>query len=135
MTNEKALQYLKNSMVKQDGSFPQACERMRRKLSPRSQDLIRILESLITINPYLRATAAECLKLELFDPIRNSVKEQVLAEMYKRPPIALAIDAADAFDYHDLARAKYSLQDIKKMIASEVKAFNERRRAWPRGAL
>jgi len=54
---------------------------MKSRLSSRGQDLITILKSLLQLNPYFRMTASECLKLKIFDPIRNQHKEKILKDM------------------------------------------------------
>ena len=42
-----------------------------------------MLKELIKLNPYLRATAQECLLNPIFDKYRDTKKEKILTEMRK----------------------------------------------------
>ena len=58
--------------------FCEVLQQMASKLSPSANDLVKILESCMNVNPYLRMTAEECLKFNVFDPIRDFTKEKIL---------------------------------------------------------
>jgi hypothetical protein len=97
----------------------------------------------MNVNPYFRMTAYECLRMKVFDPIRDMTKERILEAMHmgrlknnygnnttkqqsnqksslKNLTVLLDVDKEDAFDYENPTNVKYSLQDIKKMLATEV---------------
>jgi len=97
---------------------------------------VTIFESLVTLNPYLRPTAYECLKNKVFDPFRDVRKEKILDSMQSKrqednafPNLAgskidqgfqLDIDKEDAYDYHNPKNRKYSKHDVKSMIIREI---------------
>jgi len=57
---------------------------MRSTLSPKVREIVTIFENLMTINPYMRPTAHECLKNKIFDKFRDVKKEKILNEMQKK---------------------------------------------------
>lgn len=69
---------------------------MKERLGDKTKQLATILQSLLSVNPYFRMTATECLKFELFDPFRNKVKEAILNEIKLQPQLYLDIDSCDA---------------------------------------
>ena len=53
-----------------------------------------ILRNLLTVNPYFRWTASECLSHPVFDDIRENDHELTAKKKLK-----LAVDSDDAFNY------------------------------------
>ena len=56
---------------------------MAAELSKKSQGLIQLLEGTLSFNPYLRLTAAECLCNQVFDPVRDRLKERMIIRLRK----------------------------------------------------
>ena len=53
------------------------------EFSPRyaNFDIITIMKNLLNFNPYFRMTAFEVIHLEVFDDVRDHVKESALVKM------------------------------------------------------
>ena len=86
------------------------------------------MKNLLSFNPFFRMTAFECLNLNVFDPVRDAKKESVLKKLRDAKAggdssllIELEVDRDEAFDYENSSNAKYSVDDLKKILASEIK--------------
>ena len=67
-------------------SFHKVCAELREKLSQRGkrvEELAVLLQNIVTVNPYFRMTARECLSNRVFDPFRDPVKEKIISELHK----------------------------------------------------
>ena len=56
---------------------------IRNLLTTKNHELLTVLTSCISLNPYFRMTAQECLRLKVFDEVRDSTKDKILCEMHK----------------------------------------------------
>ena len=46
------------------------------------------------------------------------------------PIIELPIDSMDAFDYENAENAKYSVDDLRKILIDEIKVYERKRQAF-----
>lgn len=74
-----------------------------------------ILLNLLTINPYFRWTAAECLEHPMFDDVRVIESEGQVAKKIK-----LQFDMDDAFNYEEGISEKYQTADLIENLLIEV---------------
>ena len=95
-------------------TLAQFSQKAMQSLSKGGQELVEILESLLSLNPYFRMTASECLEKKVFDTCRNPYKEEVLQEMKKarltsvtKNHIELEIDKLNSIDYTKQGKDKY----------------------------
>ena len=110
MTNAEAIQY-------HDCLVSAEKPNVLRKLSPKiSGGLLDLLEGMLTYNPSLRWTAAKCLKNRIFDKIRQTSNEKPC-----KSQIRLPLYDEHAFDYENSSNAKYSVNDLKNILANEIK--------------
>ena len=80
---------------------------LRKKFSNISEGLLDLLEGMLTFNPKLRWTAERCLKLDIFDGIRDrSCEEPSKTQIY------LLLYDEGAFDY-DKFTSNFSLPVMK----------------------
>ena len=79
------------------------------------EGLKEILENLLTVNPYFRWTASECLAHPIFNDIRVKANESVTIGK-----ISLEIDEDDAFDYEKGTSNKFTKSDLLQMLVLEV---------------
>ena len=96
-----------------------------------------MLQNCLQLNPYFRMTANECLNAKLFDSVRDPVKERILLSLKQKKnastlnskenpcQVRLSVDAADAFDYEKPENAKYSIDQIKGMLAKSIVGFTK----------
>ena len=70
------------------------------------EDMIKILESMLQFNPYMRHSASECLQSPLFEGIK--ISEHEIAAPSK---IQLDVDKDDAFDYKNACSEKFTKQN------------------------
>jgi len=70
---------------------------------------------LITLNPYFRFSASECLRSKLFDSVRMLQNEKSAPSK-----LILDVDTEDAFDYTIGKSTKYVIEDYVKMIEKEI---------------
>ena len=90
---------------------------------------------MLKFNPFFRMTSYECLtKCKVFDSVRDHKKEKylkMLENLQKKdlrssgndpraPLIELPIDAIDAFDYENAENAKYTVSDLRGILAVEI---------------
>ena len=84
---------------------------------------------MLSFNPYFRMTAFECLKHKIFDPVRNPKKEQMIEEIRNSKKklgndspyfIQLQVDRDEAFDYENSDVVKYTVNDLKNILAKEI---------------
>lgn len=87
-----------------------------------SKGLREILENLLTINPYFRWSATECLAHPMFDNIRDPNMENIPTEKIK-----LVIDQDDAFDYEEGRSNIFNTDSLISDIIQEVMEINEQR--------
>lgn len=100
---------------------PNTCKIEFKKEFPfTTPEILDILQSMLEFNPNFRGTAAELLKSKVFDKIRKP-------EMEVSAPfqIKLAIDEAGAFDYDKCKSDRFSIEDYKKMLVSEIKTIKQ----------
>lgn len=74
-----------------------------------------MLVNLLTLNPYFRWTASECLAHPMFDDVRNEDNER----NYKTK-IKLDVDQDDAFDYEQGKSEKFTTEDLFESLIQEV---------------
>ena len=79
------------------------------------EGLREILANLLTVNPYFRWTATECLAHPIFDDIRDPTSDYT-----PRDKIKLDIDQDDAFDYEKGISDKFDTYDHTTAILKEV---------------
>ena len=99
---------------------------MREKLPERYKELVDILQNMMSFNPFFRMTALESLQCKVFDPVRDPKREKIIKELNKQKlskkyQIELPVDADDAFDYENSSNAKYTVDDLKSILAREIK--------------
>lgn len=80
----------------------------------------------------------ECLsQCRVFDSVRDMKKEDYLRKLImkldnirarepKKLKIELLIDRLEAFEYENTANAKYSVDDLKKMVVDEIIFYNHK---------
>lgn len=75
------------------------------------------------------------MQSRIFDSVRDMKKEDYLrklllkqdnAKTHKKLKIELNIDRLDAFEYENTANAKYSVEDLKKMVVDEIIYYNHK---------
>jgi len=75
------------------------------------EDMIKILESMLQFNPYMRHSASECLQSPLFEGIK--ISEHEIAAPSK---ILLEVDKDDAFDYKNACSEKFTKKNYLQII-------------------
>ena len=78
-----------------------------------------ILANLLTVNPYFRWTARECLAHPMFDDVRNPANEASCSHK-----ILLSIDKDDVFDYEEGKCKKYKIPDLVSDLLIEIDEIN-----------
>ena len=103
---------------------------MKKTLPKNSEGLIGLLDSLLRLNPFFRASASEALKFIIFDEVRDKSLE-------KSAPckISLAIDRDEAFDYEEGISKKYKLKDYKQLLLETVDKVHSHRKQYLAGVL
>ena len=81
--------------------------------------LKEILLNLLTINPYFRWTASECLAHPVFDDIRVKKSEGTTKKKLK-----LAVDQDDAFDYGRGVSNKFKTEDVVSSLVTEADSIH-----------
>lgn len=89
------------------------------------EDMIKMLESMLQFNPYMRHSASECLQSPLFDGIK--ISEYEIAAPSK---IQLEVDMDDAFDYKNACSEKFSKKDYLQIICQEAAEVQQIRKAY-----
>ena len=81
------------------------------------------MQNFLSFNPFYRMTAYDALRSKVFDSVRSSKKEQIIEQISNDPEcdIMLDVDRDDAFDYENSSNAKYSVNDLKNILATEIK--------------
>lgn len=74
-----------------------------------------ILSNLLTMNPYFRWTASECLEHPIFDEIRSEGIEPV-----NKNKLKIEVDQDDAFDHNKGISERFTSQDLFEMLITEV---------------
>ena len=74
-----------------------------------------ILSNLLTINPYFRWTASECLAHPIFNDIRNPSFESIPGKKIK-----LDVDQDDAFNYEEGVSEKFTREHLIFNLITEV---------------
>lgn len=152
LTSDHAITYVKELTVflsdkkttTDNDSRPQqllskTCQEMTWGINTKTRELLTILMNCLSLNPYFRMTAVECLKMSVFDTVRDKTKEKVLNLLKSKRGvyhknrakgsskasalgrgIQLDVDHAAAFDYEQPENAKYTVKDIKQMLAREI---------------
>mmetsp|Transcript_32081 Transcript_32081/g.49055 ORF Transcript_32081/g.49055 Transcript_32081/m.49055 type:complete len:85 (+) Transcript_32081:1206-1460(+) len=77
--------------------------------------MVKLLVEILHLNPFYRCSAAETIKLSIFDEVREPHLEK--SAPYK---IKLDIDQDDAFDYIEGQSLKYTMKDYRAIILKEV---------------
>ena len=91
LTSDHAITYVKELTVflsdkkttTDNDSRPQqllskTCQEMTWGINTKTRELLTILMNCLSLNPYFRMTAVECLKMSVFDTVRDKTKEKVL---------------------------------------------------------
>lgn len=96
---------------------PNSCKIEFKKEFPfTTPEILDILENMLEFNPSFRKSAGELLKNKVFDKIRKPQMEEPAPFQIK-----LAIDENGAFDYEKCKSDKFSMEDYKRILASEIK--------------
>ena len=77
-----------------------------RELKDVPAEMVKILESMLQFNPYMRHSANECLQSKLFQGIK--ISDQEITAPSK---ILLEVDKDDAFDYRNACSNKFTKFD------------------------
>ena len=112
-------------------------EEIRQTLNPKNQSIIDICLDFLQFNPFFRMSSFECLQCRVFDSVRDNKKEDYLRKLIlkqesmrvkesKKLKIELNIDRIEAFEYENTANAKYSVDDLKKMVIDEIIYYNHK---------
>jgi hypothetical protein len=115
----------------------QRLEEMRPTLNPKNQQIIDIALDFLQFNPFFRMSSFECLlNCRVFDTVRDMKKEDYLRKLIlkqenirnnkKVMKIELNIDRVDAFEYENTSNAKYSVDELKKMVIDEIIFYNHK---------
>ena len=78
-----------------------------------------IIQNLLTLNPYFRWTASECLAHPMFDDIRDSD-----AEVTSSKKLKLDVDQCDAFNYEEGISKKYKTNDYMQILLIEAEIIH-----------
>lgn len=89
------------------------------------EDMIKILESMLQFNPYMRHSASECLQSPLFEGIK--ISEHEIAAPSK---ILLEVDKDDAFDYKNACSDKFTKKNYLQIISQEAAEVQQLRKAY-----
>jgi serine/threonine protein kinase len=83
VTSEYALKYVEELEESINHKAVAPLEQSINILKPKmkEQDLVNIITSLLSFNPYFRMTAWEALKHPVFDSVRNPMQETFLSRM------------------------------------------------------
>ena len=114
ITTDGALCYPDSLCKKEDkvdmkDHFPFSCD-----------ELLNLLRGLLEFNPSFRLTAAEALKSPYFDDIR--VKEY---EQDSKLEIKASAYSPESHNYELVNSSKMSVEELKKSILAEAKAFSK----------
>jgi serine/threonine protein kinase len=103
--------------------FSRRCTEIKALLPEKYKALVEVMQNLLSFNPYYRMTAYEALQSKVFDSVRNTKKEEIIEKISNDPKcdIMLDVDRDDAFDYENSSNAKYSVNDLKNILANEIK--------------
>jgi len=82
-----------------------------------------ILQNLLTVNPYFRWTASECLAHPIFDEVRGGDAFEIPSTF----KLKLDVDQDDAFNYEECASEKYETKDYLQILMKEVDLLNLQR--------
>ena len=74
-------------------------------------EMVKVLESMLQFNPYMRHSANECLQSPLFEGIKTS--EQEITAPSK---ILLDVDKDDSYDYSNACSNRFSKMDYLLII-------------------
>jgi serine/threonine protein kinase len=85
-------------------------------------ELVKILNSLIQVNPFYRPTAFELLKNPIFDEYRDKKNEQCPFNK-----LMVDIDQDEAFDYETQLCLLYKNDEFLEMIHKEAKTFENQK--------
>jgi hypothetical protein len=110
---------------------------MRTTLNPKNQQIIDIALDFLQFNPFFRMSSFECLtNCRVFDSVRDMKKEDYLRKLILKQEnvrsnkkvikIELNIDRVDAFEYENTSNAKYSVDDLKRMVIEEIIFYNHK---------
>jgi hypothetical protein len=77
--------------------------------------MVKIIESMLQFNPYMRHSANECLQSKLFKGIK--ISDQDVTAPGK---ILLEVDQDDAFDYKTASSNKFTKFDYLQIIRKEA---------------
>ena len=97
-----------------------------------NQEIIDIAMDFLQLNPFFRMTSYECLtSCNVFDSVRDAKKEEYLKKLihrsdYNHRRVELNIDRLEAFEYEDTSKAKYSVDDLRKMVIEEITYYNKK---------
>jgi len=83
-----------------------------------SDEIVKLLESMLSFNPEKRLTAEQCLKNSIFDPIRLPLLEK--PSPYK---VNCNIDIIDLFDYETFEQVdvQTKVDYCKSILLKEIK--------------
>ena len=116
ITDNKAIEYIQ--------TFPK-CKRIELsvKYPTATPEVIDFMNKLLVFNPFFRMTALEAIQCKVFDSVRNVKKESIIQQISKSAihDIKLEVDRDDAFDYENTSNAKFSVDDLKSILAKEIK--------------
>ena len=93
--------------------------KFEQKFSNISKDVIELLKSMLKFNPEERLTAAECIKLPIFDSIRNKDLEKQATTTVKLP-----LDDELTIDY-DTCTDNKTLKEVIEVLDDEIKQFQK----------
>ena len=80
-----------------------------------------IIQNLLTLNPYFRWTASECLAHPFFDDVR--LENTQLSSSKK---LKLAVDQDEAFDYENEGNSMFSRTDHISNLFAEVDLIHQK---------
>ena len=84
-------------------------------------EILEMLSQMLSINPFFRPTAKECLSNPIFDAVRDTTKEVSISQKIK-----LEIDSDEAFDYDSGGSGMFTVNDYTQIILNEVEEMAKR---------
>jgi len=115
LTDEPVIQYVK-TLEGPDNKKINFYE----KFGKTNKNMVKLLCDILQLNPFYRCSAAEAIKLPLFDEVREPHLEK--SAPYK---IKLEIDQDEAFDYIEGQSLKFNMQDYRRIIMNEIEEIRK----------
>ena len=132
LSSDQAVSYCNKLQICDDPSSKEKdlttiCDEFRDKLANQNKNILGLFTNMLNLNPYFRMSAFELLDDELFDRLRDPIKEQALHQMREAAKnkdlqymIFLPFDEHDAFDYDNPVHTKFSIDHLKMALIEEI---------------